>query len=63
MNCPNCDEKAKVLDTAVFDGVVYRKRKCQWCGLKFFTIEDMIDYNDPFMIKAFKEKRRRYAKN
>lgn len=39
MNCPKCEHKTKVTDTAAVYDAVIRKRKCPACGLRFFTEE------------------------
>lgn len=39
MNCPECGEKTKVLDTRKLTKIVVRVRKCATCGKVFETVE------------------------
>ncbi len=45
MECPECSNKTKVLDTRKYSGAVYRKRKCKSCGFTFWTEEIELDKN------------------
>lgn len=43
MNCPYCDEKTTVTDTAAASDKVIRVRKCKKCGIRFKTMEQRDD--------------------
>lgn len=47
MECIDCDGKTTVWQTVKFEGVVFRKHTCNDCGRSFFTMEDLIDEDDP----------------
>ena len=42
MFCPNCSGSISVLDTLNSETEIYRHRKCQDCGFKFYTIESAV---------------------
>ena len=43
MNCPECESNhLKIYDSRHIDNYVIRKRKCEECGDKFFTIESYL---------------------
>ena len=41
MNCPNCDGQISVLETINQQRVTYRQRKCEVCGFKFYSREEV----------------------
>lgn len=49
MNCPQCQNKAKCLDTRTYqdpnDGFEYvqRRRECLECGERFITVEVLLE--------------------
>ena len=45
MDCPNCNKRARVIDTASDGDVTYRQYKCTVCETKFMTSE-RIDSDD-----------------
>lgn len=45
MNCPKCNERSRVIDTASAGDVTYREYKCPNCETSFITSE-MIDSQD-----------------
>lgn len=48
MTCPKCGGKTKVVDVVhnLEDGETYRKRICESCSDKFFTVESEIKYDE-----------------
>lgn len=56
MRCLDCDGNTKVVDTTDYSGVVFRKRRCLVCGLKFNTMEDVVDSDDENLKEAFRIK-------
>ena len=41
MKCPNCDGEISVLETINQQRFTYRQRKCEMCGFKFYTKEEV----------------------
>ena len=41
MLCPSCQSSISVLETINQQKVTYRQRKCDGCGLKFYTREEV----------------------
>lgn len=39
MNCPMCNEKTKIIDSRPEDDFVRRRRVCEGCYYRFFTVE------------------------
>ena len=48
MICPKCKGKTYVMDTRG-ERRVLRRRKCKDCGKLWFTLEEVIDYNEGLM--------------
>lgn len=50
MECPECDNRTRVLDSRRYAGAVYRKRECKTCHFRFWTEELEIE-EDSQMIR------------
>lgn len=64
MECPNCGEKSKVVDSRKVELNVFRVRECKTCGLRFYTEETEIDTDDAkIYMAAIKRSLRNLTKN
>ena len=52
MECPECGEKTKVVETRPYAGAVYRRRKCLECNFIFYTEETEVEKGDPTVRNA-----------
>lgn len=58
MQCPNCAETTKVINTIAKYDSVYRVRQCLACGYRFTTNE--IEDNSEHVLRALKDRWRQY---
>lgn len=66
MDCPSCDAKTTVFETAKYEGDVYRKRRCLTCDYQFVTREtrttDTEKMFDAFYQRGVKYRNRKRGK-
>ena len=55
MECPNCGEKSKVVDSRKVELNVFRVRECKTCGLRFYTEETEIDTDEAKIYGSYKK--------
>lgn len=46
MRCSKCGERTRVIDRANSPEEIYRKRECEVCGHRFYTIEYEIEKDE-----------------
>lgn len=63
MECVNCGEVTKVLETRRFDGMYLRRRKCPRCGEVMWTNEVMASMRDVRDMQAYEMIKRRAKKS
>ena len=61
MNCPNCNGDISVLETINQPKATWRYRKCNVCGTKFYTKEDICptDIAKPLFDEWIRERSRK----
>lgn len=61
MLCPNCSGEISVLETINQQRATYRQRKCNECGFKFYTKEEVcsVDEAKPLFDEWIRERSRK----
>lgn len=58
MNCPRCNQKTGVTNTAAAEGLVLRRRECKACRYVFYTKEvEATDYERSRLSRLLNAKR------
>ena len=62
MKCPSCNGEISVLETINQQKVTYRQRKCNECGMKFYTKEEICssDEAQPLFTEWVRERQRKH---
>ena len=67
MNCPKCGARARAIDSRIDGAKVYRKRECDNCHHKIFTVEvetedngfRFYELNAQYKLKQYYERKNR----